>query len=713
MSRRIQYDLIEKGRESSPLIIFLHLVLPSPRPSLVAQATFKLKHDDTLRTNSMAGGEPIELFVYDLSNGMAQSLGPMLVGRPIEGIWHTSIVLFGVEIWFGQGIHAKTPPGTTHHGAPRKRIQMGSTQLDRDTFFEYIEGMRETYKAERYHLLEFNCNHFTNDVIGFLNGKTIPAEILNQPKELMATPFGQQMRPMIESMFVGANNRSAGDAVNNILPALATTTDGSRPTPRSSDVPSGESVTSNLEIVTSVTSLRSTLSRARATAVMFTDSPGCPPCRAIKPHFENLAQLRPRTTFALVETRLGQGREIASMQEFGGPVTATPTFVFFVGTQIVGECKGADKTELDTRIGMLELEAFPPHPHEKLELPHLSKLSKSLAPITFTTFPPLQALSSKLSLATESFATKDASFLTDNVVKYLASLPLPSPPTTSSLSTPLDGSFVDTWIDTTIKALQMKTLDESESHVGGGGGGETRARSVDPSLFVIVDLVRLGLARDSARLTARPEFIAKLPRLVRALVDLVDDDGGPPGGGRGIPDRSLLLTTIKLVSNLFLSSVSTREVLVANTQSTREAARGSDRQGPDDVLLNAVTRLLIRALLDEQDDKMRSAGAGLGWSLVAKVYELRVERGSVDGDQESNGREEEWESELAGALLEALAREEQSFEVVHRLTATLGLLFLRSHHHAALRSLLQVLDAHETLKSKALLAQNAGARDDL
>ena len=82
-----EYDLIEKGRESSPLIIFLHLVLPSPRPSLVAQATFKLKHDDTLRTNSMAGGEPIELFVYDLSNGMAQSLGPMLVGRPIEGIW--------------------------------------------------------------------------------------------------------------------------------------------------------------------------------------------------------------------------------------------------------------------------------------------------------------------------------------------------------------------------------------------------------------------------------------------------------------------------------------------------------------------------------------------------------------------------------------------------------------------------------------------------
>jgi hypothetical protein len=31
--------------------------------------------------------EAVELFVYDLSNGMAQSLGPMLVGRPVEDIW--------------------------------------------------------------------------------------------------------------------------------------------------------------------------------------------------------------------------------------------------------------------------------------------------------------------------------------------------------------------------------------------------------------------------------------------------------------------------------------------------------------------------------------------------------------------------------------------------------------------------------------------------
>ena len=39
--------------------------------------------------------EKVTLFVYDLSNGMARTFGPMIVGRVVEGIWHTSIVAFG------------------------------------------------------------------------------------------------------------------------------------------------------------------------------------------------------------------------------------------------------------------------------------------------------------------------------------------------------------------------------------------------------------------------------------------------------------------------------------------------------------------------------------------------------------------------------------------------------------------------------------------
>ena len=57
---------------------------------------------------------------------------------------------------------------------------MGSTQLDKETFLSYIEGMREVYTADRYHLLDFNCNSFTNDVLGFLNGNSIPSDIISE-----------------------------------------------------------------------------------------------------------------------------------------------------------------------------------------------------------------------------------------------------------------------------------------------------------------------------------------------------------------------------------------------------------------------------------------------------------------------------------------------------------------------------------------------------
>ncbi|GAA5941745.1 uncharacterized protein JCM15063_002659 [Sporobolomyces koalae] len=602
--------------------------------------------------------EPIQLFVYDLSNGLAQSLGPMLVGRPVEGIWHTSIVLYGIEIWFGQGIHAKSPPGTTHHGAPRKRIAMGDTQLDRDTFFEYIEGMRETYKAERYHLLEFNCNHFTNDVIGFLNGRSIPTEILDQPRELMATPFGQQMRPMIEQMFVGSNTRSAGDAVNNLLPSLAQAQNSATQSRTSSDTPSMGSVASNLQIVTSAASLRTTLARSKATALMFTSS-NCPPCAAIKPYFEELARTHPSITCALVETGLGEGSQIAQMTEFGGPVSATPTFCFFVGTNKVGECRGADRKELETRIGMLALEVFPPHPHEKLNLPKLAKLSKSLAPITYTSFPPLTALASKLASSTTSLPPNTSSILSKVVTEYLSSLPIPP---AAAPTTALPSTLLEPWLDATATALS--TL------------------STPGSKFPVVDLLRLALARDAARLSTSPEFLKFLPSLISTLVEDLDVPE---------PDHPYLLTAIKLVSNLLISPI-----LVARVLSK-------------DCLPN-VTKLLIRALLDEKDDKTRTHGAGLAWSIVTRIFARRIgnlERGNEETGELVDGVSEEWETELAGAVLEALGREEKSLEVVHRLAATLGLLVYRSPFHEESKSLLEVLEAKQVLAAKKQLAHTS------
>lgn len=134
--------------------------------------------------------------------------------------------------------------------------------------------------------------------------------------------------------------------------------------PRTFSDPSPQSIASNLQICTSPASLQTILDSNPAVAVMFT-SESCPPCEAIKPLFNDLARTHGATTnkkridFVLVEMGVGAGAEVAARSEFGGPVKATPTFVFFRKGEKVGECKGADGTELKTQVAMLEMVAYP------------------------------------------------------------------------------------------------------------------------------------------------------------------------------------------------------------------------------------------------------------------------------------------------------------------------------------------------------------------
>ena len=57
---------------------------------------------------------------------------------------------------------------------------MGETQLDEETFNEYLESLAAMYTAEAYHLIEFNCNNFTADVVGFLTGQETPKWITGE-----------------------------------------------------------------------------------------------------------------------------------------------------------------------------------------------------------------------------------------------------------------------------------------------------------------------------------------------------------------------------------------------------------------------------------------------------------------------------------------------------------------------------------------------------
>ncbi|KAL7753535.1 hypothetical protein RI367_001310 [Sorochytrium milnesiophthora] len=148
--------------------------------------------------------ERVVLYVYDLSQGMARLMSRNLTGRQIDGIWHTSVVVYGREWYFGQGVF-NSAPGVTHYGRPVEQIEMGQTSIPKDVYREFLNDIRPRYTAAHYHLLNHNCNTFSNEVCQFLVGKTIPGHITGLPADFLNTPFGQMLRPTIDAFFSSAH----------------------------------------------------------------------------------------------------------------------------------------------------------------------------------------------------------------------------------------------------------------------------------------------------------------------------------------------------------------------------------------------------------------------------------------------------------------------------------------------------------------------------
>ncbi|XP_038900005.1 desumoylating isopeptidase 1-like [Benincasa hispida] len=144
-------------------------------------------------------GHKVTLNVYDLSQGLARQLSGAFLGRPIEAIWHTGIVVYGNEYYFGGGIQ-HNPAGRTPYGKPMRSIDLGTTHVPKDVFEMYLEEISPRYTTETYSLLSHNCNNFSNEVAQFLVGATIPDYILDLPNIVMSSPMGALVLPMIQNL---------------------------------------------------------------------------------------------------------------------------------------------------------------------------------------------------------------------------------------------------------------------------------------------------------------------------------------------------------------------------------------------------------------------------------------------------------------------------------------------------------------------------------
>lgn len=151
----------------------------------------------------------VQLHLYDLSQGMARVMSAQLLGKHIEGVWHTGIVAFGEEWYFGGGIQ-RGAPGFTHFGPPLQVLELGETHLPREVFEEFLQDIAPRFTMRTYNLLKHNCNNFSDQVAEFLLGVGIPEHIVNLPDEVLSTPFGQQLMPMLSMM--DAQMRTASES---------------------------------------------------------------------------------------------------------------------------------------------------------------------------------------------------------------------------------------------------------------------------------------------------------------------------------------------------------------------------------------------------------------------------------------------------------------------------------------------------------------------
>lgn len=145
----------------------------------------------------------VHLAVYDLSRGMATAMSQAILGQRIDGIWHTGIVVFNNEYYFGGGIQV-TRTGAfaaQNNMQPVEMQDMGVTNKTQNELEDFLRTINHQYTQATYDLINNNCNNFANTVCNFLVSHGIPTHIVDLPRIVFSTPGGAMLRPMIEGHY--------------------------------------------------------------------------------------------------------------------------------------------------------------------------------------------------------------------------------------------------------------------------------------------------------------------------------------------------------------------------------------------------------------------------------------------------------------------------------------------------------------------------------
>ena len=298
---------------------------------------------------------PVFLHIYDISQGMARSMSQMFLGKQIDGIYHTGIVVYGQEYYFGGGI-CSGPPKQTPFGFPNKIEQIGETQIPKEIFLEFLRELSPKFSVATYDLLKNNCNNFTEECCQFLTGTSIPSYIIGLPSEVLSTPFGKMIEPIITNL----QNQMLRDTNNQLLPGMLEA-NNMNPQALNFNVPINNPNNYNnipqpafnnnnrepVEEIVSALQFREAILTNKAVVIDFY-SLTCGPCKRIKPIYHSIAQETSNIRFFSCQNK--NHPDIAVQLQ----IKSVPTFIFYHNGSILHRFSGAHEAELRKYVNTLK-----------------------------------------------------------------------------------------------------------------------------------------------------------------------------------------------------------------------------------------------------------------------------------------------------------------------------------------------------------------------
>jgi len=146
---------------------------PNPRPDINAPPTYHGKQD----VNSP--GAPVQVRVYMIDRFGLSRVGRMVLKKPVDAIWHVSVVVYGREYNFADAVaymelgDTDIQTETMHGFAPSHIYEVGNTTKTRDEIDAYVFGhLGKEFYMENYCSFTHNCHNFAAELAEFATGRT-------------------------------------------------------------------------------------------------------------------------------------------------------------------------------------------------------------------------------------------------------------------------------------------------------------------------------------------------------------------------------------------------------------------------------------------------------------------------------------------------------------------------------------------------------------